>query len=53
MNLNDFEDYFDTTILKRGKNYYHDGAVLSIEKSLKMSILLMLRAANFMKLLLK
>ena len=32
MNLNDFEDYFDTTILKRGKNYYHDGAVLSIEK---------------------
>lgn len=23
---------FDTKILKRGKNYYHDGAVLSIEK---------------------
>lgn len=32
MNLKNFEENFDTKILKRGKNYYHDGAVLSIEK---------------------
>lgn len=32
MNLKNFEEYFDAKILKRGKNYYHDGAVLSIEK---------------------
>ncbi len=32
MNLKNFEEYFDTKILKRGKNYYRDGAVLSIEK---------------------
>lgn len=32
MNLKNFEEYFDTKILKRGKNYYYDGAVLSIEK---------------------
>lgn len=31
MNLNNFEEDFDIKILKRGKNYYHDGAVLSIE----------------------
>lgn len=32
MNLKNFEEYFDTKILQRGKNYYNDGAVLSIEK---------------------
>ncbi|MDE5753237.1 MAG: SWIM zinc finger family protein, partial [Oscillospiraceae bacterium] len=32
MNLKNFEESFDTKILKRGKNYYHNGAVLSIEK---------------------
>lgn len=32
MNLKNFEEYFDAKILKRGKNYYRDGAVLSIEK---------------------
>lgn len=32
MNLKNFEEYFDAKILKRGQNYYHDGAVLSIEK---------------------
>lgn len=32
MNLKNFKEYFDNTILQRGKNYYHDGAVLSIEK---------------------
>ena len=32
MNLKNFEEYFDTKILKRGHNYYRDGAVLSIEK---------------------
>lgn len=32
MNLKNFEEYFDTRILKRGQNYYRDGAVLSIEK---------------------
>lgn len=32
MNLKNFEKAFDTKILNRGKNYYHDGAVLSIEK---------------------
>ena len=32
MNLKNFEEYFDNTILQRGKNYYHDGAALSIEK---------------------
>ncbi|MDE6005878.1 MAG: SWIM zinc finger family protein [Oscillospiraceae bacterium] len=32
MNLKNFEENFDKTILQRGKNYYHDGAVLSIEK---------------------
>ena len=32
MNLKNFEEYFDTKILKRGQNYYRDGAVLSIEK---------------------
>lgn len=32
MNLKNFEEYFDTKILKRGKDYYRDGAVLSIEK---------------------
>ncbi|MBO5485126.1 MAG: SWIM zinc finger family protein [Lachnospiraceae bacterium] len=31
MNLNNFEEDFDIKILKRGKNYYHDGAVLSVE----------------------
>lgn len=31
MNLNNFEKDFDTKILKRGENYYRDGAVLSIE----------------------
>ncbi|MDE5772519.1 MAG: SWIM zinc finger family protein [Ruminococcus sp.] len=32
MKLKDFEKYFDMTILQRGRNYYHDGSVLSIEK---------------------
>lgn len=32
MNLKNFEEYLDAKILKRGKNYYHDDAVLSIEK---------------------
>lgn len=32
MNLKNFEEYFDRTILQRGKNYYKNGAVLSIEK---------------------
>lgn len=32
MKLKNFEENFDKTILQRGKNYYHDGAVLSIEK---------------------
>ncbi len=31
MNLKNFEEDFDIKILKRGENYYHDGAVLSIE----------------------
>lgn len=31
INLKNFEEDFDAKILKRGKNYYHDGAVLSIE----------------------
>lgn len=31
MNLKNFEEYFDIKILQRGKNYYFDGAVLSIE----------------------
>lgn len=33
MNLKNFEEYFDKTILQRGKNYYNGGAVLSIEKT--------------------
>lgn len=32
LSLRACSEYFDTKILKRGKNYYHDGAVLSIEK---------------------
>ncbi len=32
MNLKNFEQFFDRTILQRGKNYYKNGAVLSIEK---------------------
>ncbi|MDE7363327.1 MAG: SWIM zinc finger family protein [Ruminococcus sp.] len=32
MNLKNFEEYFDRAILQRGKNYYKNGAVLSIEK---------------------
>lgn len=32
MNLKNFEEDFDNTILQRGNNYYRDGAVLSIEK---------------------
>ncbi|MDE5582720.1 MAG: SWIM zinc finger family protein [Ruminococcus sp.] len=32
MNLKNFEEYFDGTILQRGRNYYKNGAVLSIEK---------------------
>ncbi|MDE6781439.1 MAG: SWIM zinc finger family protein [Ruminococcus sp.] len=32
MKLKNFEKHFDKTILQRGKNYYYDGAVLSVEK---------------------
>ena len=50
MNLKNFEEYFDRAILQRGKNYYKNGAVLSIEKIPKMSIPLRLTAVNFMML---